>query len=103
MVIQLGYAFAITMQIAVHYDVVYCTLHYDVTNPNFSCALVTEHIHVLNLSEYRYIFTLYLIRHTMKSLRAKFAKTASIKSTTSTRSFVRDRSVSASEGATASG
>ena len=91
------------MQIAVHYDIVYCTLHYDVTNPNFTCALVTEHIHILNLSEHTYIFKLYLIRNTMKSFRAKFAKTASVKSTTSTRSFVRDRSVSASEGATASG
>ena len=48
MIIQLGYAFAITTQIAVYYDVVYCTLHYDVIRPNFTCALITEHIHVLN-------------------------------------------------------
>ena len=60
MIIQLGYAFVITMQIAVYYDVVYCTLHYDVIRPNFTCALITEHIHVLNiLSEYaNYIFFL---------------------------------------------
>ena len=103
MIIQLGYAFAITMQIAVYYDVVYCTLHYDVIRPNFACALITGHMHILNLLKHTYIFTLYLIRNTMKSFRAKFAKTASIKSTTSTRSFVRDRSVSASEGVTASG
>ena len=37
------------MQIVVYYDVVYCTLHYDVISPNFTCALITEHIHVLNL------------------------------------------------------
>ena len=91
------------MQIAVYYDVIYCTLHYDVIRPNFTCALITEHIHVPNLSEHTYIFTLYLIRNTMKSFRTKFARTASIKLSTSTRSFVRDRSVSASEGATASG
>ena len=36
------------MQIAVYYDVVYCTLHYDVIRPNFACALITEHILVLN-------------------------------------------------------
>ena len=91
------------MQIAVYYDVVYCTLHYDVIRPNFACALITEHILALNLSKHTYIFTLYLIRNKMKSFRAKFTKTASIKSTTSTRSFVRDQSVSTSEGATASG
>ena len=51
MIIQLGYAFAITMQIAVYYDVVYCTLHYDVIRPNFTCALITEHVHVLNSFE----------------------------------------------------
>ena len=49
MIIQFGYAFAITMQIAVYYDVIYCTLHYDVIRANFACALITEHIHVLNL------------------------------------------------------
>ena len=103
MIIQLGYAFVITMQIVVYYDVVYCALHYDVIRPNFACALITEHIFVLNFSKHTYIFILYLIRNTMKKFRAKFAKTASIKSTTSTRSFVWDRSVSASEGATASG
>ena len=45
---QLGYAFAITMQIAVYYDVVNCTLHYDVIRPIFTGALITEHILVLN-------------------------------------------------------
>ena len=48
MIIQLGYAFVITMQIAVYYDIVYCTLHYDVIRPNFTCALITEHTHILN-------------------------------------------------------
>ena len=47
MIIQLGYVFAITMQIAVHYDVVYCTLHDDVIRPDFACALITEHTLVL--------------------------------------------------------
>ena len=51
MIIELGYAFAITMQIAVYYDVVYCTLHYDVIRPDFACALITGHIFVLNLFE----------------------------------------------------
>ena len=51
MIIQLGYAFAITMQIAVYYDVVYCTLYYDVISSNFTCALITEHIHVLHSFE----------------------------------------------------
>ena len=39
----------------------------------------------------------------MKSLKAKFAKTASIKSLASTRSFVHDRSTTASKEAAASG
>ena len=39
----------------------------------------------------------------MKSLKARFAKSSSIKSSASTRSYVRQRSVSASEEAAASG
>ena len=58
MIIQLGYAFAITTQIAVYYDVVYCTLHYDVIRPSFTCALITEHIHVLNFSTARVFYIL---------------------------------------------
>ena len=91
------------MQIAVYYDVIYCTLHYDVIRSNFTCALITEHILVLNLFKYMHIFKLYFVHDKMKSFRAKFAKSASIKSSTSTRSFVLDRSVSVSEEATASG
>ena len=72
------------MQIAVYYDVVYCTLHYDVIRPNFTCALITEHIHVLNtFQSRRHILThckkVIYLRIKMKSFRAKFAKTASIK------------------------
>ena len=48
MIIQLGYVFAITMRIAVYYDVVYCTLHDDIIRPDFTFALITEHILVLN-------------------------------------------------------
>ena len=48
MIIQLDYAFVITMQIAVYYDVIYCTVHYDIIRPDFACALITEHILVLN-------------------------------------------------------
>ena len=51
MIIQLGYVFVITRRIAVYYDVVYCTLHDDVIRPDFTFALITGHIHVLNLCE----------------------------------------------------
>ena len=37
------------MQIAGYYDVVYYTLHDDVIRPDFTFALITEHIHILNL------------------------------------------------------
>ena len=47
MIIELGYVFVITIQIAVYYDVLHRTLHDDVIRPDFTCALITEHIHVL--------------------------------------------------------
>ena len=106
MIIHLGYVFAITTQIAVYYDVVYCTLHDDVIRPVFTFALITEHIHVLNLlSEYVICILqkFFIATYKIKCLKAKFAKTASIKSSTSTRSFVWDRSISVSAEATASG
>ena len=90
----------------VYYDVIYCTLHDDLIRPVFTFALITEHIQVLNLLSEHVICILrkFLLRLTkMKSLKAKFAKTASIKSSASTRSFVHDKSVTASEEATASG
>ena len=94
------------MRIAGYYDVIYYTLHDDVIRPDFACALITEHILVLNLFEWTHnlhFVKIWFIRMKIKSFRAKFAKTASIKSSTSTRSFVHDRSTSVSEEATASG
>ena len=99
MIIQLGYAFAITMWIAIYYDIIYYTLHDDVIRPDFACALITDHIRVLNcLSKYAvYIFT------KMKSFKGLFTKSDTIRSSASTRSYVHDRSISTSGEAAASG
>ena len=84
----------------------WCRLHDDVIRPDFTFALISEHIHVLNFwvnTQFVFCGNFILIRNKMKSFKAKFTKTASIKSSASTRSFVHDRSAPAPKEAAASG